>query len=343
LQDINTRIKGAFGLGDTNTNLAGQPGLESGIALDLAQEESDEVIAPIVRDNEISLGKALQMLLDMAAERYTVTRLLEIVGDNGMPQIIAFKGAQVKGVSIKCEAASSMPSTKSGRMARVMWLKQNSMLPPGEEYKYIEFPDLKGWKRQQMLDADMADREHLRILSGQPVNDIALQEAQGQVQSGVNPQTQLPFKDMAEIQGFLLQAMLSPTDFENWQAHYNFHTDYMKSVEYESLPVQVKHEFEQHVSLTLQKILDMAVASKQREGNVKVGLTAHTVLGPTATANVLQEAGVQNIDPENLRTEAPMESLVIENVTPPAEDTTTGAATKPKAGATKSQRRAGGA
>jgi hypothetical protein len=347
LQDINVRIKEAFGLGDVNTNVAGQQGLESGIALDLAQEESDEVIAPIVRANEISLGKALQMCLEFAAQRYTTERLLTITGSNGIPQVIAFKGQQVKGVSIRCEAASSMPSTKSGRMARVMFLKQNGWLQDSDAAKYLDMPDLKGWKRQQMLDADMAEREHLRILQGQPLNDIALQEAQGQLQSGVNPQTGQPFTDQAEIQNFLLQAMLQPTDFENWQSHYNYHTDYMKSVEYEALPVQVKHEFEIHVSQTLQKIMDMALASKQREGNVKVGLTAHTVLGPTATANVLQEAGVQNIDPENLRTEAPMESLVIENVTPPAEDTSPAGGTttkpKPKTGATKSQRRAGGA
>lgn len=350
LQDINARIKGAFGLGDTNTNIAGQAGLESGIALDLAQEESDEVIAPLVRDNEISLGKALQMCLDFAAERYTTERLLEITGDNGMPQVIAFKGAAVKGVSIKCEASSSMPTTKSGRMARVMMLKNMGLLPPGEEYKYLDMPDLKGWKQEMMLDADMADREHLRILNGQPVNSVALQAAQGQIQSGVNPQTGQPFQDAADIQGFLLQAMLSPTDYENWQAHYNFHTSYMKSVEYEALPLDVQHEFQQHVDLTLQKIIDMQIASKQREGNVNVTMRANTVLGPTATASVLQEAGVQNVDPENLRTEAPMESLVIENITPPDQqgsDTGSGSAAggakKPKSPSLRTEKRAGGA
>lgn len=342
LLDINTRIKGAFGLGDTNTNIAGQAGLESGIALDLAQEESDEVIAPIVQDNEISLGKALQMCLDLAVERYTTERLLEITGDNGMPQIIAFKGAAVKGVSIKCEASSSLPRSIAGRTARVMMMLQNGLIDKTDVYKYLDQPDLKGYKRDMMLDADMADREHQKILEGKPLNEVALQEAQGQIQSGVNPQTGQPFTDQAEIQGFLLQAMLSPSDYEDWQAHYNFHTKYMKSVEYEALPVQVKHEFEQHTSLTLQKIMDAALASKQREGNVKVGLTAHMVPGPTAAAAMLAEAGVQNIDPENLRTEAPMESLVIENVTPP-DQSGSGGKTKPKVGATKGQRRAGGA
>jgi hypothetical protein len=251
------------------------------------------------------------MCLDFAVERYTTERLLEITGDNGMPQILAFKGAAVKGVTIKCEASSSMPHSRAGRMARVMMLKQNGLLPAGEEGKYLDMPDLKGWKQEMMLDADMADREHLRILQGQPVNPVALQEAQGQLKSGVNPQTGQPFVDQAEIQGFLLQAMLSPTDYEDWQSHYNFHTKFMKSTEFEALDPQVQHEFIQHTSLTLQKIIDMQIASKAREGNVKVGLNAHTVLGPSATAAVLQEAGVQNVDPENLRTEAPMESIVM--------------------------------
>lgn len=336
LADMNGRIKMAFGLGDTNTNVAAQAGLESGIALDLAQEESDEVIAPIITDNEISLGKALQMCLDFAVERYTTERLLEITGDNGMPQVIAFKGAAVKGVSIKCEASSSMPHSRAGRMARVLMLKNMNLLPAGEEYKYLDMPDLKGWKQEMMLDADMADREHLRILQGIPLNPVALQAAQGQVQSGVNPQTQQPFQDEAEIQAFLLQAMLSPTDYENWQSHYNFHTNYMKSVEYEALTPDVQHEFQQHADLTLQKIIDMQIASKQREGNVSVSMRANQVLPPTAVAAVLEEAGVQGVDPQVLKTEAPMDSLVIDNITPVAPDTPA-----PKS-PTPGQKRAGG-
>lgn len=312
LQDMNARIKNAFGLGDTNTNQAGQPGLESGIALDLAQEESDEVIAPIILDNELSLGHALQMLTDLAGQRYTTERLLKITGENGMPQIIAFKGTDARNVSVKCEASSSMPTSKAGRMARVMFLKQNGLLPAGSEHKYLDMPDLKGWRQQMMLDADMADREHMRILQGQPVNPVALQAAQGQIQTGVNPQTGLPFQDAAEIQGFLLQAMLSPTDYEDWNAHYTFHTQYMKSTEFENLAIDIQHEFMQHTDLTLQKIVGMQTATKQREGNVKVGLTAHTVLGPEATAMVLTEAGVQNVDGELLKTEAPMESIVMQ-------------------------------
>jgi len=339
LADINGRIKACFGLGDVNTNQAGQPGLESGIALDLAQEESDEVIAPIIEDNEISKGKALQMCLDFAQQRYTTERLLEITGENGMPQIIAFKGQDVKGVSVKCEASSSMPRSKAGRMARVFMMLNSGLIDKDEAYKYLDNPDLKGWKQRRMLDADMADREHQRILQGIPLNPVALQEAMGQVKTGVNPQTQQPFTGPQDVQAFLLQAMLAPTDYEDWQAHYNFHTEYMKTVEFENLDPQVQHEFIQHTQQTLQKIIDMAQASKERSGNVKVNMTAHEVLPPTAVAAVLKEAGVQDVDAEVLKTEAPMDSLVIENVTPPA-DTATG--TKPKPTSQKSQRRAGG-
>jgi hypothetical protein len=327
LRDIDGRIKNCFGLGDTNTNLASHQGLESGIALDLAQEESDEVLAPIVLDNELSIGKALQMCLDFAQERYSVERLLEIIGDNGMPQVQAFKSTT--GLSIKCEASSSMPRTRAGRMATVIQLKSMNMIEEGEEYKYLDMPDLKGWKREKALDADMADREHAKILSGQPLNPIALQEAQGAVKQNMNPLTGKPFVDQAEVQGFLLQAMVAPTDYENWQAHYNFHTAYMKTVEYEALPVQVQHEFQQHTAATLKKIMDVALASKQREGNVKVSLAAHEVLGPNAVAAILEEAGVQGIDPAILATEEPLESIhmVTDSLDKPNATGTT--ATKP--------------
>lgn len=312
MDDLNIRIKECFGLTDASSGHAPPPGLESGIAMDLQQEASDAAIAPIVEDNEVSLGKVLQTCLEFARVYYTNERMMEITGHNGKPQIIAFKGSRIPdNVSIHTEASSSMPRTRAGKLARVMFLKSNGLLQPGSEYKYLDMPDLKGWKQDAMLDEDHADREHEKIKTGQVLNPAALQEAQGQIATGVNPETQQPFRDTAEIQGFLLSAMLKPTSYENYDAHYARHTSYMKSLEFEELDPNVQHEFIVHTDQTLQRIMDIAQASKERAGNVKVNLAAHEVLGPEAVAAILREAGVQNVTPEILATEEPMESMVM--------------------------------
>lgn len=348
LVDMNDRIKQCFGLNDVSSGVA-PAGMESGIAMDLAQEASDEVIAPIVLDNEISLGKALQICLELARVYYTDERLLTITGENGRPQIVAFKGSRVPdNIMIHTEASSSMPRTRAGRLARVMLLKQWGLLPPGTEYKYLDNPDLKGWKQEAMLDEDMADREIEKLKDGIPLNPIALQEAQGQMASmpGKNPQTGQPWQSPQEAQAFILAAMLSPSSYENYDAHYASHTKYMKSVEYESLPLQLQHEIKQHTDATLKRIIDIQEATKERSGNVKVTLGAHEVLGPQAVAAILEEAGVQNVTAEQLATEPPLDSLVIENKTPP----TSGSGSKsggssspsPKQPSMRTQRHAGG-
>lgn len=307
MDDLNIRIKECFGLTDASSGHVPQ-GMESGIAMDLQQEASDASIAPIVEDNEIALGKVFQTCLELARVYYTDERMLEIVGTNGKPQIVAFKGSRIPDtVSIHTEASSSMPRTRAGKLARVMFLKSNNLLPPGSEYKYLDMPDLKGWKQDAMMDEDQAEREHDRIKNGQVLNPVALQEAQGAIATGINPDTGKPFMDAAEVQGFLLQSMLKPLPYENSQAHMAVHSKYMKSVEFEESDPNQQHEFIQHLELTQQKL----AAENPEPSQVKVNMAAHEVLPPTAVSAILDKAGVKGITPEILATEEPMESMVM--------------------------------
>lgn len=341
LDDLNIRIKECFGLTDASSGQVPQ-GLESGIAMDLAQEASDASIAPIVEDNEISLGKVLQTCLELARVYYTDERMLEIVGTNGKPQIVAFKGSRIPdNVSIHTEASSSMPRTRAGKLARVMFLKSNDLLPRGSEYKYLDMPDLKGWKQDAMLDEDQAEREHDRIKAGQVLNPTALAEAQGIVAQGLNPDTGKPFVDIAEVQGFLLQAMLRPQSYENSATHVDVHSKYMKSVEFEESDPQIQHEFIQHLELTQQKI----AAENPEPSQVKVNMAAHEVLPPTAVSAILDKAGVKGITPEILATEQPMESMVmatdsVDKPNAPGESLGTSKPGKASSGTSKSSSKA---
>lgn len=329
LQEIKDRIRECFSLTEPEQGIA-PAGLESGIALDMLQEASTDLVAPIVLDNELSLSRCLEMCLKYARKYYTEERFLPITGESGRAQIIAFQGRGIpSNISIYTEAGSSLPRTRAGRMARVMQLKQMGLMEPGQEWKYMDMPDLKGWKQRAMLDEDQADRENDKMKAMQPLNATALQGAQAQVQTGVNPQTQMPFTGPEEAEHFLQTAAFSTNDFDNHNVHYTTHVNFMKSVTYEELDPMIKNVFEIHIAAHMQAIQ----AATPAQDNIRANVAVHSALGPSATAALLQAAGATGITPEML-TEMPLDTVVFDSMDKPGSNPVTGGAqaTKDEAG-----------
>lgn len=319
LDNLKRRIDECFSLTEPEQGIA-PTGLESGIALDMLQEASTDLVAPIVLDNELSLSRCLEMCLKYAREYYTEERFLPITGESGRAQIVAFQGRGIpSNISIYTEAGSSLPRTRAGRMARVMQLKQMGLMEPGQEWKYMDMPDLKGWKQRAMLDEDQADRENDKMKQMQPLNATALQSASAQVQTGVNPQTQMPFQGPAEAEHFLQTAAFSTNDFDNHNVHYTTHVNFMKSVSYEALEPQIKNVFEIHIAAHMQAIQ----AAAPSQDNIRANVAVHSALGPSATAALLQAAGATGITAEML-TEMPLDTVVFDSMDKPGDNPATG-------------------
>lgn len=314
LQDLGERLKDTFGLTDI---IQGQvpPNVEAGIAIDLLQEAATDRLAPQIMMMEKSLENAGNLMLALAQKFYKEPRMVMLAGSGSRPKIERFESADImSGIQVKVETGSGLPRTRAGKQARVMQMLQLGIITPARAYKYLDMGDFRNLQAQFEADEDQAMREHDKLMDGLPVNESAAMDAQNQMMNMMmNPQmdplTGQPVPPDQNQVAQLMDAGLMPLPFENKAVHLDTHASYMKSVEFESLPSDVKQKFYKHFELTQQAV---AQESGPKADAPKVSLQLRGAVGPTTGSKILGQAGVNGVTPEEMM-EPPLDTVVIDN------------------------------
>jgi len=305
LQDLGARIKDVFGLNEIVEGSV-PPNVEAGVAIDLLQEAATDRLAPQIMLMEKALERCGNLMLQLAQEYYQEPRTMIIMGSGSKPKVEKFEDADmIAGVTVKVEAGSGLPRTRAGRQARVMQLLQMGLLSPTKAYKYLDMADFKSLQMQFEADEEQAMREHDKLMEGNVVNEQAAMQAQEQLM--------MSMLEGGAVDPMLLQqsveAGLQPLAYENKAAHLETHANYMKSQEFESLPMEIKKQFYRHYELTMQAI--KVEASPTGEAP-RVSLQLRGAVGPTAGSKMLNQAGLSDITPQELL-EPPLDTVVIDN------------------------------
>jgi hypothetical protein len=314
LQDLGARLKDVFGLTEI---LQGDvpPNVEAGVAIDLLQEAAVDRLAPQILMMEKSLELAGNLMLELAQKYYQEPRMLMITGMGSKPKIERFESADIlAGVGVKVETGSGLPRTRAGRQARVLQMLQMGIISPAKAYKYLDMADFKTLQAQFQADEEQAMREHDKIIDGKPINAAAHAQAQQQLMMmlmnpDVDPSTgqQLPVPQ--ELFQQSMDAGLQPLPFENQAAHLETHALYMKSPEFDELPLDVQERFQRHYLLT-QQALDQ---KNQPTGEPpRVSLQLRGAVGPTTGSKIIGNSGIKNVTPQELL-EPPLDTVVIDN------------------------------
>jgi len=318
LQDLGTRIKDVFGLNEIVEGSV-PPNVEAGVAIDLLQEAATDRLAPQIMLMEKTLERCGNLMLQLAQEYYQEPRTMIIMGSGSKPKVEKFEDADmIAGVTVKVEAGSGLPRTRAGRQARVMQLLQMGLLSPTKAYKYLDMADFKSLQMQFEADEEQAMREHDKLMDGNVVNEQAAMQAQEQLM--------MSMLEGGAVDPMLLQqsveAGLQPLAYENKAAHLETHANYMKSEEFESLPMEVKKQFYRHYELTMQAIKSEASPTGEAP---RVSLQLRGAVGPTAGSEILTNAGIKNVSPQTLL-EPPLDTVVIDNKDKPNAETGTAGA-----------------
>lgn len=293
------------------------PNVEAGIAIDLLQEMATDRIAPIIKMVENSLAISGQMMLEFAQTYYIEPRLMKIQGSGGSIQVKRFTQADIAGgITIRCRSGSGLPRTRAGKQAMILSLVQNGIMQPDEAYKHLDLGDMSGVAKMMRADEDQAFREHDKIIQGQPVNMVAYQQALQQAEAGqlADPQTGQPIQDPNQMQQALMNAGLQPHPFENFVQHMDSHALFMKSPDFESLPLQIQEAFQTHYLQTLQYYLQLPKPVQYEA--VRPTLQIKSTVGPTGAADILRRAGVYEITPQ-VMSEPPLDTWVSDDLTKP--------------------------
>lgn len=316
LENISRRLKEIFFSVDV---LEGKvpPNVEAGIAIDLLQEMASDKLAPIVKLIEMGLAKAGQQMLGLAQQYYIEPRLLKVRGSGGSIQVKRFTQADINGgVTISAKVGSGLPRTRAGRQAQIERLVELRIIPPDKAHKFLDLGNMRGLTDQFQADEDQAYREIDKLIKGVPLNPEAVRAAMQQISMGINPETgEALTGDPAEAQYLLQRASLMPGPVDNHAAHFDVLSFFMKGVEFENLPPEVRERFYVHAELTQEAMQRLPQPEPQAP---RVNLQVKATTGPSTMAKILRQSGV-DVTPGDT-SEPPLETWVTDSVDKPDAD-----------------------
>jgi hypothetical protein len=318
LQDLGARLKDVFGLTEI---LQGDvpPNVEAGVAIDLLQEAAVDRLAPQILMMEKSLELAGNLMLELAQKYYQEPRILMLKGQGSKPKVDRFQTADIlAGVGVKVETGSGLPRTRAGRQARVMQMLQMGIISPTKAYKYLDMADFKTLQAQFEADEEQAMRENDKVIDGKPINMAAHAQAQQELMMAlmnpeVDPVTGEPLPLSPELLQQATDAGLQPLPFENYAIHLETHAMYMKSPEFDELPLEVQERFQKHYMFTQQAMQNAEQPTGQPP---RVSLQLRGTVGATTGSKIIGNAGVKGVTPEEMQ-EPPLETVVFDNLDKP--------------------------
>ena len=314
LQDLGQRLRDTFGLNEISDG-AVPPNVEAGVAIDLLQEAATDRLAPQILMMEKGLERAGNMMLELAQRYYNEPRLIMLAGAGSKAKVSRFESADIiAGVQVKVETGSGLPRTRAGKQARVMQMLQMGIISPTKAYKYLDMADFKTLQAQFEADEEQAMRENDRLIVGEPINKPAAMKAQQELMMQidnpqVDPNTGRPAAVTPEALMQVMDAGLAPLPFENHASHLETHALYMKSPEFEDLPLEIQERFQKHYQFTMTAMQESANIQGQP---AKVSLQLRGAVGPTTGSKILTQSGLKGVTPQELL-EPPLDTVVIDN------------------------------
>ena len=314
LQDLGQRLRDTFGLNEISDG-AVPPNVEAGIAIDLLQEAATDRLAPQILMMEKGLERAGNMMLELAQRYYNEPRLIMLAGAGSKAKVSRFESADIiAGVQVKVETGSGLPRTRAGKQARVMQMLQMGIISPTKAYKYLDMADFKTLQAQFEADEEQAMRENDRLIVGEPINKPAAIKAQQELMMQIenpqiDPNTGQPAAVTPEALMQVMDAGLAPLPFENHASHLETHALYMKSPEFEDLPLEIQERFQKHYQFTMTAMQESANVQGQP---AKVSLQLRGAVGPTTGSKILTQSGLKGVTPQELL-EPPLDTVVIDN------------------------------
>lgn len=318
LTGIRNGLREVFGLTEVTEGTV-PPNVEAGIAIDLLQEMATDRLAPTIKLIEQGLARAGQQLLQLGQVYYKEPRLMKLQGAGGASQVKRFTQADIQGgVTVNVEVGSALPRTRAGRQARIMEYVKEGVISPDKAYKYLDVADLSGLAAGFQADENQALREHERLVEGRPVNQSAFEMALQEAKSGqALDEKGQPIQDPQQLQAYVQKAGNATLPYENYQSHLDTHALWMKSVEFESLPENIKASAVDHFTQTMQALRSLPPQIEYQA--VRPSLQIKATAGPTAVADILNKSGVYDITPEVMQ-EPPLETWISDSVDKPDAD-----------------------
>jgi hypothetical protein len=295
LSDIQGRIDRVFNrMPSSRDQLPAR--VDSGNTVEAIHEVIADQITPQTRRIETALAKTGKLMTLLAQKYYIEPRLIKIYGQGGSVRARKFRNTDLKGgFSFHAQMDTGLPRTREGKFQAIKELLEMQVIQPQQALKHLDVADVAGLRQKLALDEDMAHREHDEIMKGNAINPWKAQEVMGAIQQGINPATGQPIAEEGEAQQLIMQAALSPTDFEDKAVHLDTHGDFIKGVEFRSLTPEVQGILIQHYQLTAQALQQEATAQAAMDPKIipKLNVATRATVSAPVMAAILEKHGIE--------------------------------------------------
>jgi hypothetical protein len=298
-------------------------------SIDLIHEATSDQITPTIRRLESSLVRAGMIMVKFAQKYYTEPRLLKITGPNGSVRTRKFMNADLQGgFSFHAEAGSGLPRTRAGKQSRIEFMLANGLIDQRSALKYLDTADMTGLMAKMQAAEEQAYRTIEKLKKGEPLNAVALMQAQGQaqqvlmqLQAGMpvdingDGQADDPQAVVGQLQQMLDQAAITPLPSEDPQVHLDVLTTFMNSTEFDSLEPQMQSRFVDRYNAMLSQFMQIQqsqIAAQHPAEKPKIALQLKATTSAPVAGEILREAGVQVSD--EMVAEPPLETWVSDSV-----------------------------
>lgn len=239
------------------------PGVTAATAISYLQEQDESKLAHTYHSMEEGMEKVAHLTLNYVSQFWDYPRTVRLVGADGSFDVMAFKGADLRGNDdVRVESGSALPTSKAAKQAFIMDLMKMGFIDPNQGLEVMEIGGLGKIYEQIQVDVRQAQRENLRLAAATPelVNQFMESQAmdlQTNPQKYFDPVTQEPkaptlVDPMGQVQ---FPLMVPVNTWDNHRLHIEIHNKYRKSQAYEQLDPAAKDLFEQHVQQHVAQIV----------------------------------------------------------------------------------------
>lgn len=146
----------------------------SGTLVSLLLEQDDQTLDYIIRAIDEMLAKALKLGLQIIQDNYTVSRIIKVVGSEKVPEIISFKGSDIRGnTDVRVSTQLGLPRSRILRAEWILRLAQTGLIQdPKLILELLEFGQVRKLFEDVLAHEKKAMRENLEIEKNAEINPI---------------------------------------------------------------------------------------------------------------------------------------------------------------------------
>lgn len=207
------------------------PGVEAASAIAYLQEANDTKFASTVSSLEEATEKVGRQLLGYVSQYWDMPRKINVLGKNSIYEAYEYSKVDTRGnTDLHVEAGSAAPRSRAAKQAFITEIGKLGWITPEKALQYLDLVETGKLYEESQVDARQVQRENTKMsATGQPV----------------------PINE-----------------WDDDQKHEWYHTQYMKTQEFENLDPSIQQAVVQHLQLHRQRMQANAqqAAMQQQQG-----------------------------------------------------------------------------